>query len=249
MFELPTIQGVIDRRVLANYRVRPEVLEALLPEGLRPQLVNGWGIAGICLIRLKHLRPSWLPFSLMPATENAAHRFAVEWSTADGVRRGVYIPRRDTNSRLVTCSGGRLFPGVHHHASFDVHESATQLSIAMRSDDGSESVSIVAERAGAFTDTSAFGGLREASTFFEQGRVGFSPGLGEHSYEGIELACDDWSVSPLRVLRVHSSYFENTSNFPHGTVEFDHALLMQEIPHRWHVVSDFPCGCESATHV
>ena len=55
---LPAISGIIDRRILANYRIDPEVMAKALPSPFRPQLVNGWAIGGICLIRLtKDLLP------------------------------------------------------------------------------------------------------------------------------------------------------------------------------------------------
>lgn len=50
---LSTIQGVIDRRILVNYRVAPEVAARLFPAPFRPKLANGYAVAGICLIRLK----------------------------------------------------------------------------------------------------------------------------------------------------------------------------------------------------
>ena len=53
MMKLPVIRGVIDRRVLVNFRVDPLVLGAQLPPPFRPQLFKGFGIAGICLIRLR----------------------------------------------------------------------------------------------------------------------------------------------------------------------------------------------------
>ena len=34
---LPTIRGVIDRRILVNFRVTPKVLENFLPSPFRPQ--------------------------------------------------------------------------------------------------------------------------------------------------------------------------------------------------------------------
>ena len=61
---IPVMRGVIDRRILANYRVDPECLQRILPAPFRPQLVDGHGIAGICLIRLKQIRPRF--FSFMP---------------------------------------------------------------------------------------------------------------------------------------------------------------------------------------
>ena len=43
---LPVIQGVIDRRMLVNYRVDPRVLETILPAPFRPQAIVPvrWGV-------------------------------------------------------------------------------------------------------------------------------------------------------------------------------------------------------------
>ena len=57
----PTIAGTIDRRLLINYRVKADVLKQMLPPMFRPQLLDGVGIAGICMIRLTELRPAGLP--------------------------------------------------------------------------------------------------------------------------------------------------------------------------------------------
>ena len=76
---IPTIQGVIDRRILANFRVDSGVLRRLLPPPFRPKLVKGAGVAGICLIRLTHIRPRFMPSFIGITSENAAHRIAVEW--------------------------------------------------------------------------------------------------------------------------------------------------------------------------
>ncbi|MGH6691701.1 MAG: hypothetical protein ACREF4_13600 [Gammaproteobacteria bacterium] len=55
--KIPTVRGVIDRRILANFQVEPGALQRVLPAPLRPELVVGVGIGGICLIRLRELRP------------------------------------------------------------------------------------------------------------------------------------------------------------------------------------------------
>ena len=44
----------------------------------------------------------------------------------------------------------------------------------------------------------------------------------------------DETLEPLDVESVSSSYFDDASRFPKGTVDFDCALLMQGIPHEWH---------------
>src|SRR5690349_9232608 len=94
------LASVVERRLLVNYRVDPEVAARMVPGPLRPQVVSGWAVAGICLLRLGRVRPGWAPAAVGVRSENAAHRVAVEWDGPDGVERGVYIPRRDTDSRL-----------------------------------------------------------------------------------------------------------------------------------------------------
>ena len=75
---LPTMHGLIDRRMLVNFRVRPESVMPLLPSFFRPKLVKGWALAGICLIRLKDIRPRGLGPWFGVSSENAAHRLAVD---------------------------------------------------------------------------------------------------------------------------------------------------------------------------
>ena len=98
--KIPNVRGLIDRRILVNFRVQPEILEKLLPFPFRPKLCHGMGMAGICLIRLKQMRPSFLPAFTGLNSENAAHRIAVEWDEEGETKEGVFIPRRDTSSRL-----------------------------------------------------------------------------------------------------------------------------------------------------
>src|SRR5262245_32820204 len=97
---IPVIRGVIDRRILVNYRVVPDVLASLLPPPFRPKLHRGYGMMGICLIRLRGVRPKFLPSWLGIGSENAAHRTTVEWDEGGHVREGVYVRRRDTSSWL-----------------------------------------------------------------------------------------------------------------------------------------------------
>ena len=232
--KIPTIHGVIDRRILVNYRVAPAVLAGILPQPFRPQLVDGWGVAGICLIRLKDIRPRFVPKIAGLSSENAAHRIAVKWNARADVRHGVYIPRRDTSSRLNHIAGGRLFPGVHHLANFDVAESDSNYRIEMTSRDGNAHVSVDATTTNELPDGSVFGSIQEASNFFEQGALGYSPSGNRSRFDGLELCTKSWQVQPLRVSHVESSFFDDLNIFPTNSVQFDCALLMHGIDHAWH---------------
>jgi hypothetical protein len=232
---LPVLRGVIERRILCNYSVDLDVMARVLPAPFRPLPVRGRAVGGICLIRLGELRPRGLPVARGFHSENAAHRVAVVWEDPDGrTQEGVYIPRRDTSSRLVVLAGGRLFPGEHHHARFRVEESPRRVHVAMASDDGQVQVEVEGTVAAALPPESVFGSLAEASSFFERGSLGYSATRGGGAFEGLELSCRTWSVTPLAVERARSSFFEDRERFPHGSVRFDSALLMRDVHHEWH---------------
>jgi hypothetical protein len=241
---IPVIQGVIDRRILVNYRVDLDVLAATLPKPFRPMAVGDYGIAGICLIRLKHIRPRFIPSFMSIGSENAAHRIAVEWDD-DGERKtGVYIPRRDTSSKLNGILGGRMFPGVHHQARFVVKESDDRYVITIDSLDDSVHMHVDGASAVFWRDDSVFESVDAASRFFEIGSLGYSPSRTDGEYEGLELRSHNWKVEPMAVTRVESSFFEDGQQFPQGSVEFDCALLMRGIDHEWHGRKSICCPAE-----
>src|SRR5258708_22120133 len=103
--KLPSVEGVIKRRLLLNFRVEPDVIARHLPGPFRPKLHDGYAIAGICLIRLEAIRPLGLPRAIGFSSENAAHRVAVQWVADGQSREGVFIPRRDTNSLINQIAG------------------------------------------------------------------------------------------------------------------------------------------------
>lgn len=237
---LPVISGLIERRVLANFRVDPDALSAVLPEPFRPQLVGGYGIAGICLIRLAKVRPKFLPLNVGLSSENAAHRIAVEWDDSGTTRTGVYVPRRDTSSHLNCLAGGRVFPGVHHLAKFDVRETDENYFVAMTSKDGRANVLVEGTPGDALPSGSVFESVDAVSRFFQEGSLGYSPNI-RRAYDGLELRCTNWSVAPLNVSRVETNFFEDQSVFAEGSVTFDNALLMLDIEHEWHARKTICC--------
>ena len=228
---IPVIIGLIERRILVNYRVVPDVLERYLPKPFKPQTANGHGVAGVCLIRLKDVRPKALPCAPGIGSENAAHRFAVTWEENGQERTGVYIPRRDTDSILNHLAGRRIFPGVNHLADFTVAESDPHYSVALDSRDGDTHLSVSGTVTESLPADSIFSDVKAASIFFEEGSLGYSPGHEMCCFDGLELRTLNWSVKPLQVEKAESSFFQQ---FPEGSIELDHALLMRDIEHEWH---------------
>lgn len=230
--KIPTIQGIIDRRILINYKVDKKVLTKILPEPFRPKLVDNKGIVGICLIRLKNIRPMSFPKNIGISSENGAHRITVEWNENGELKEGVYIPRRDTSSKLNSLAGGTIFPGVHHSADFSVQENQGNYEVSFKSKDNT-SLSIKAKETSEWNPDSVFKNLEAASDFFKNGAVGYSPNKTDNKYDGLELKTFNWKVTPLKVSDVKSSFFDNEKLFPKASIEFDNALLMKGINHEW----------------
>ena len=236
---IPVIKGIIKRRLLVNFRADPAVVQRILPQPFRPKVHRGHSLVGICLIRLEQIRPAGLPGALGLASENAAHRIAVEWTEPGGVEReGVFIPRRDTGSFLNRVAGGRFFPGEHHPARFSVLDIGDHVELSMRSLDGTVSVRVVGDNADTLPTSSCFRSVAEASGFFEGGSLGYSVTRDADRLDGLLLRTLDWRIRALAITEVHSSYFEDRKQFPKGSLEFDHALVMRNVLHEWHQAED-----------
>jgi hypothetical protein len=231
---IPTMQGIIDRRILVNFTVDPGVIQKIIPQPFRPKIYKDKAVVGICLIRLKQLRPKGLPDFIGISSENGAHRIAVEWTENGEIKEGVFIPRRDSSSWFNSLAGGRIFPGRHFHAKFDVKEENGHYHVAFKSSDGT-TIAVDGDKTEKLNSDSIFKNLDEASAFFEGGAVGYSPN--GDKFDGLKLKTFNWKIEPLNVTAVQSSFFENEELFPKGAVQFDNALLMTQIKHEWHSVA------------
>jgi hypothetical protein len=231
---LDTIHGIIDRRVLLNYRINAVLLRRVLPPPFQPKLYAGYGVGGVCMIRFKQLRPRGVPAWLGLNSENAAHRIAVEWEQDGQRREGVFIPRRDTNSWFNKTLGGRLFPGIFQRSSFEARESDSSTSVRIVRGDGGTEIAFVGHVVGHLPATSIFPSLEAAAGFFSLGATGYSATQAEGHYHGMELHSLNWTISPLAIDEARSCFFDDRQRFPSGSVELDCALLMRGIEHEWH---------------
>jgi hypothetical protein len=240
--KLPVITGIIERRILVNFRMDKDVITDYLPEPFEPVLHEGYGICGICLIKFKDMRPKGMPTGLGISSENGAHRFAVKWME-DGIEKeGVYIARRDSSSKLNSLLGGRVFPGVLNYSEIESSSEDGNYKVTISNKDGLY-LHVDADESGELPSESIFPNIDSVSKFFEKGSVGYSPKRSIDEYEGMQLKTYKWDISPMKVNKVKSTFFQNGETFPAGSVVFDNALLMKNIEHEWHTEEDI-----SATH-
>jgi hypothetical protein len=243
------LAATVERRLLVNFRADPDVVRRMLPAPFEPQVVHGASLVGMCLIRLGNARPAWMPRFAGLTSEHVAHRIAVQAPEGARAWSGVYIPRRDSNSRLAVAASRRFFSGGVHLADFSVDEDGDALRIAVASRDGELNLVVDGRRGSALPDHSVFADVEEASLFFQRGSAGYSDGARTGTYDGVQLAIPSWSVQPFDVREVHSSFFDDASVFPRGSVEFDNALLMRDVESTWDALAPLtvhPAGADLA---
>lgn len=229
----PVIRAAVRRRISILYRVDSDVSANLLPPPFRPRLVRGSGIAGVCLTRFAQLRTRFVPPFLGMSAEDAVHWVAAEWDSGQGPRTGVYILRRDTSSRLVALAGGRLLPGVRHHARFKTAEDVETIDIAMDSDDDQTHVDVAGRLVPQWPGGSSFSSLNDAAEFERQCSIRYSESQRPAEYVGVECHVTECSVVPMVATRTVSSIWDDGRMFPPGTVQYDSALAMRNVVHVW----------------
>ncbi|GGJ27649.1 DUF2071 domain-containing protein [Deinococcus roseus] len=233
-FQMPAIQGTLRRRILANYLVEPQVMQRYLPPPFQLKLHQGFAVAGLCLIRLEHVRPRGIPEFIGLSSENAAHRVAVTFQENGVQKEGVFIWRRDTNSQVHEWLGGHLFPGDYQHATFEVQDQDPSIALNILSQDQQVKIFLKGQVQTHLPETSVFADLQTSSAFFEAGSVGYSPDRQGQKLDAMELKTRGWEVHPLGIEHIRSSFFDNQDLFPAGSIRFDHALIMRDLEHEWH---------------
>jgi hypothetical protein len=214
----------MERRVLISYRIKPDLVQAILPAPFRPALADGYAVGSICLIQLSGIRPARvLPTAFGLRAANVAHRIAVLLDTADGPMPSVYIPRRYTSSRLAALTGGLLFPGLRM-ARFHGAEQDGRYRITAESPDGDMRIAVDARIAASLPAGSVFADVDEASRFFRLAPTGYSATPVPGVFDGVTLETSYREVQALRVDAVTSSFFGDPRLFPPGTATLDSAF-------------------------
>jgi hypothetical protein len=205
-----------------------------IPESLELNLVNGFAMVGLCLIRMERLRPSFMPFEFGLCSENIAHRVAVNYRENGETKPGVFIWRRETDSRLIAALGGRAFSGVHQRAEISIDEHGNEIKLEARTANGEADVALHAATTPEWNPTRLFPSFEMASDFLRAGCCGFSLGHDESSLEALTLRTLSWEMTPLVLKSLTSAFYEDEERFPAGSIALDHALLMRGIALEWH---------------
>jgi len=199
----------------------------VLPEPFEGREVggSGKGIGTVSFSRIEKARPRFAPEAVGISFESAAHRVSAVREKNGVTENCVYVPRRDVSSRACAAAGKSVLGTEIDCADFRAEERDGVCRI--RVDCGEEFAGIEVHETDRkeVREGSVFGSLVEASRFFCEGGVEYSPS-GER-YDGVELCPRRWEMEPVEIKGASSSYFEGMG------AELDSAYRMADIEHEW----------------
>jgi hypothetical protein len=219
------VDAHLRRRLLIAYRLDAQVARDLIPAPLRPQLVDGQAVAGICVLGMDGIRPLGLRGGWGLRSENATHRIAVEWDEDGDTQVGVFIFERYSSAAHAVLFGGRLFPGVHRRARFTITEAADRFALSMQARGATLAADVEVDSDA--WNSALFETPEEASEFYRAGRVGWSRRHDGETLERVALTSTAWAAEGARLHSLRSSFFEE---LPEGSAVVDSVMVMRDIP-------------------
>lgn len=241
------------RRILLNFRIDQDIAREILPSVFRPRLCQRYAIGGICLIQFGDLDGNFLPIWMGPGTNTASYRFAVTWEQDGETRFGNYVPRRESNSFLYRSLGDKAFPPVFNRSCFRMSEEGGRVHLRVEGiDDGSE-IEFHGQQVEEMTSNSVFGCVEDAVEFFSKNTLSYFPNYTDAlfygrettgTYHGVELRIPEWSLQPMKIEMIASSFVDNRRIFPPGSIEIDSAFIMRNVAHTWIDQPDLCAGAD-----
>lgn len=141
---------------------------------------------------------------------------------------------------LARFDGAERFDGAvqfGRSVQFDRSETGDRIRLSMTAPNASVRADV---RVGTGWTSTPFGTVEDASAFFRNGAVGWSPSRDGRRLEGLRLDPTAWAVQPGEALNVESSFFDA---LPAGSATLDCVLVMRNMPITWTVPAGVaPCG-------
>ncbi len=237
---MPAVHDRQGRRILILYRFSPELAGSCLRPGYEARQFKGYALGGIALVRRHGVRSPLIPARII-SSENALHFVDAVQTVRQRAEARAMIMRHDTSSRLHAWIGGRgRWQCPHYHARFRVVESPESIDICGDSDDRQMHVAVQARLTRGMRRESMFRSTDQVLRLLQNELRGL--GLihrdrGGSAEPRLALRCE---VIPLRVDRLESSFFGDSTWFPRGTVEFDSAYWLRDVELVW---SDARAAC------
>ena len=126
------VKAHFDFSLVVTFAYPAEVLAPLLPSGLVLDTYEELGFVAIACVKVKGLRPVWMPTALGQDFFLAGYRIFTRYQTPEGRRlRGLYILRSDADKGFMVTLGKMTTHYLFEKANVDVQESNQQLTVQL----------------------------------------------------------------------------------------------------------------------
>jgi hypothetical protein len=221
------LRGPIGCRLVVLYRVAPDALVPLMPEGMRVDPYKGYAVAGLCYTHRVRGEGPWWSNPPSQGGDMLSLRILAELDTTSGPRPALWIPRRETSSRLSARFAGALLRGEHHSCRAELEQGDSTLELRVHAGDVEE-LYLRAELAGGL-EGSLFAHPREAEQVLGESRLvrPKSPidALAGES-DDLGLGTGQVSAEPLLVRELRARPFDDRELFTEGSATFDSAFRL-----------------------
>lgn len=225
-----------DFSLVLTYAFPSNLLGPLLPPGLVLDEYAGHGFLAIALVATRELRPAFLPRILGQRFFLSGCRIFSRFRTRSGrALRGLRILRSDADSPLMVRAGNLLTHYNYRLAQVEHEETAEQLRVRIRSEDGCADLSVsarISEAAAPLPVGSPFPDLRTARLFAGPLPFTFDYERETHSVVRIEGVRRHWTPHPVAV-EVEEATFLRQSPFCEVEPCLANAFLVRDVPYMW----------------
>lgn len=218
--------------MLVNYAVVADVLAAVLPAPLEPDLRAGRGWLPVVIADLRRMRPAGIPAALGLSYRQVVYRAVVRC----GSSRGVYFLRSDADSRFMNAGGNLLCFFRFHHAAVLWEGDGGQQRITVRTRDGTADIDLILgadDRAGLPGDSS-FAGLPEARRHLVELFTAYHPRPAENRLDVVRIRRADWDVTVPPACGARCGFLDGRGPFPVGSARLDSVFKACDVPYYWH---------------
>ena len=205
--------------VLILYRIDPDAVGRVLPEGMRPRLVRDTAVGALIYTRLGSLRSRFLPHRGADS-DHLSYRFAVEIAGGNGPCHATWVARRATSSRLSARWSEKILRRDHHRARFDLEEEGLGLTLSVENESGEE-LYLRAQASDAAPEA-LFGTPRSIEAFLDETGEVHPPDPLAPEADRVDVRR---SLAPesLALLEIRSAFFGDHGPLPRDAVAFDSA--------------------------
>lgn len=214
------VTATLERSVVLTFSVDAQRAAALVPAPLELDLYNGCAFIAAAMVQTRGLRPARLPSWFGRDFGLIGYRLFVQHRNAHKRRRGLFILRSETNSRIMRILGGLLTTYRYRFSDIEFRDSLIRgpdLEVRYAADDAAQ-----------LPKHSPFPDWRAARRY--AGPMPFTFSVHGSTLLSVRGRRSQWNPLPLTVLEAQVPIL---SELGFEETVLANAFMVQNVPYRW----------------